>query len=386
LGSGGLRIYPLAFCLYASMARVARLMPVGKSSPQDYLLMAFRTAMALFEHAPPDASAGTGSPLYTEVYEIIRELRRESLTNEAQSLSAAVAAREAHLMRRRYPFAGVSLWTTAGFEEAFTIARRKGEAGRQERAIRYAFAARSTSPSWWWYGSDKRWLEEADIPHPAMVDKGEMCLGPTSCTNSLMFFQLLGRDYSWLPEPTMRLAFGGLLGVWALVRADGGAAMGFCPDAASKQYGMSPLTGDVGISLYAYLRHVASYVLPSRNAGVATFGCHFEVVSNPPGDLFVVRPWDGVGRRIVVRQLGVEVETSFGKIAQLRFDGRKRYASLSIVNPSNKDIQARVTIKGLWGSEVEVCGKVIKGENGEIVVPCELSSGETTELEIRVRG
>jgi hypothetical protein len=147
---------------------------------------------------------------------------------------------------------------------------------------------------------------------------------------------------------------------------------------------MSEMTGDVGISLFAYLRHAASYVLPSRNAGVATFGCHFEVDATSGTEQYVVRPWDGVGRRIIVRQLGIEVEASFGKIAELRFDGRKRRASLKIENPAAMDLQAFVTVKGLWGTEVEACGKIIKGENGEVVVPIDLRSGSTTDLEIRV--
>jgi hypothetical protein len=161
--------------------------------------------------------------------------------------------------------------------------------------------------------------------------------------------------------------------------------MGFCPDPASRQYGTSQLTGDVGLSLYYYLRNVASYVLPTGTSGVTTFGCRFGLESEH-GEELVVQPWDGVGRRIVVRQVGMEVEASFGKIVELRFDVRKRKARVLLQNPSDKDLEALITVRGLWGSRIEASGVTLEALDGELNAPVYLPKEATAALELKVVG
>jgi len=218
-----------------------------------------------------------------------------------------------------------------------------------------------------------------------VFDKGELCLGPTTVANSLMFFKTLDRDYSGMQESTMRLAFGGMLGPWALIRADGAASMAFCPDAASKQFGMSGVTGDIGISLFHYLRGVGAYVLPSRSAGVTTFGCHFETETESGKESFVVRPWDGVGRRVVVRQFGIEVVAEVGQILEVTVDSRKRQASVTMKNNSEADLMGRFRVKGLWGNLFEVAGMEMVGENGDLKVSVLLPPSASLRTEILVK-
>ncbi len=377
-------LYGLAANLYHAMARIAAGYGETEWDAARYLREAGKTIEALYRGGFPRGIKWAGVPgmhgLQTLPYELKAEDEDEAALNAARSMGE----RAAELIRRRVPFATDSLWSTQGFEEAFYASRVLRNDEAEELIFRCAYAARSHAPSWWWYGSDKRFLDDQDSPHPAMLDKGEMCLGPTTSANSLLFFDAMDRDYTGLPESSMRLAFGGLLGVWALVRADGAAAMGFCPDSASRQYGMSWLTGDVGLTLWHYLRNVAATVLPSRNAGVATFGCHFEIETDKDDEFFVVRPWDGVGRRIVIRQIGLEVETSGLKIEEFRFDSRKRYAVLKVLNTSDKEHEASVRIKGLWGDRFKVDGRPMQAVDGDLAIGLNVSPGVVTALEIKV--
>jgi len=182
----------------------------------------------------------------------------------------------------------------------------------------------------------------------------------------------------------LRLAFGGLLSVWALVRADGAGSMGFCPDAASKQFGMSALSGDLGIGLFAYLRHASSYVLPTRNSGVITFGCHFEIETKQDREVYIVKPWDGVARRIVVRQIGMQVKASFGQIREFRFDSRKRWAQATIKNPIDKDAKCDLVVQGMWGRVVVVDGKRYDADAEGAKISLSLKPGEIRKVEIMV--
>jgi hypothetical protein len=196
----------------------------------------------------------------------------------------------------------------------------------------------------------------------------------------------LDHDILRIDETSLRLAFGGLLGIWALVRADGTAGMGFCPDTSSQQFGMSWTTGDVGMSLYQYIRKVASYVLPNRHGGVQTFGCHFEVENEGSKEIFVVRPWDGVGRRIVVRHMNLECEVVNASIVEMKLDGRKRFATFALENASKRDHVAKLEVRGLWGNRFVVDGRETESQYGKLVTSVEISAGQTRQFEIKVIG
>ena len=160
----------------------------------------------------------------------------------------------------------------------------------------------------------------------------------------------------------MRMAFGGMLAPWALIRADGAASMCYCPDLNSKQAGFNVFTGASGLGYSHYLRTVGAYVLPNKQAGNYIFGCHYEATD----DRHIIRPWDGVGRRVILRQIGAEFEVSFGCFREIQLDLRKRWFETIIENPSDKSVVAEITIKGLWGSSIEIGGEIFPAENGVV--------------------
>jgi hypothetical protein len=378
------QVYPLVFLLYGSMAKVAALHRT-RHEAHEYLRRAARAARALFLFAQPSLMNGIGIPLMSQFPSLIAQLESAGMEEEVAELRKFGERRGRELSKRRYPFAGDGLWSPSGFEEAFDVALRIRHDELQERALRLAYAKRTLTPSWWWYASDKRWIDDSDAGlGAAALDKGELCLGPSTVADSVLYFRTLDRDYATLPEHTLRLAFGGMLGVWSLVRPDGAASMGFCPDVASKHFGMSSVTGDIGVSLFHYLRGAASFVLPSRHSGVTTFGCHFESEGEDAPENYIVRPWDGVGRRIVVRQVGLEVETSFGIIRELRFDARKREATLTLENPSDRDQMPTLSVRGLWGRRFAVAGKELQGVEGRLFAEVALPARETSRLDITV--
>jgi hypothetical protein len=379
-------VYPLVACFYQAMYRTSRFFGSTAHTPEVYLRWAARTAIAMFDCALGRDPHLSGIPVAAHLSSIVDDLQGAGEFELAEQLDRRIRNRYRTLLRKKYPYAGDSLWTTDGFEEVFAAALALRDEEQLERCIRCAFAARSLAPSWWWYGSDKRYVEYSEgVPHPVLRDAGELCLGPSTPANSGIFFKMLDRDYLQLPDAHLRQAFGGLLGVWALVRPDGAASMGFCPDAASKQFGVAPLTGDVGISLFQYLRHTGAYVLPSRSSGVATFGCHFEAESDPSQDLYTVRPWDGVGRKVVVRQVGLEIESLHGGITQVRFDARKRWAEVRLRNATERDLKLPLRVRGMWGEDFEILGNSAKSTAGELTFSADVPRSGEVNVEVRVK-
>ncbi len=381
ISSGRPHTYGLVACLYHSMADVAATYGGTDRSRKGYLLQAAKTIEAMFKHVKMPLM---GIPLLSYMSDILEAVEAEGLKEEAARLRRLIETRHVLFGRSKYPFAGDSIWSTEGFEEAFSAAVARGDEAAQERILRCANASKSLAPSWWWYGSDKRWREDESFGQ-VLADKGELCLGPTMVASAAMFLRTLDRDVASLPESTLRLAFGGMLGVWALVRGDGAAGMGFCPDAASRQFGMSWTTGDVGVGLYHYLRNTGAYVLPTRTpSGLTTFGCHFEIETISGVERYVIRPWDGVGRKVVMRQIGLEVLTNACRIVEVTLDSRKRNATVTLDNSSDKELVATVTVRGMWGTRFGVSGKELQGENEELRLQVPIPANGVLRQEISV--
>lgn len=381
LNYGRPEMYPMTYSLYHSMYRVASTYGETRLEAREYLSLAYRTAIAMFREGIQRSARSAGLLGNGRLFDLMEDLAAVGMTDEVGQLLKFTNARASEILRREFPYAPEGTWDTAGFEEVHALARYMQDDESQERAIRCAFAARSLAPSWWWYGGDMRQFDSAELlAHMGNGDSGELCLGYTTAANSLMFFQNLDHDYGQIPEAHMRLAFGGLLSPWALVEPDGSAAMGYCPDQASKHFGKNALTGDIGVSLFHYLRGAGAYVLPSRTYGVFTFGCHFEVEDR----YYVVRPWDGVGRRVVLRQIGAEFWVRFGKIEEVRLDARKRWAEVVLTNPADKSIAVALFAKGLWGRKFEVSGRPTESVDGILGVSITVAAHATTRVQMKV--
>jgi hypothetical protein len=356
-------VYPHVFNLYHSMYRVARSYGETRLEATEYLVHAAATAKAMFEQGWRLYVRTVGVLGFARAHDLLADLRAERLNEEAEAVRAVLEAKSAELAKLSYPYAGESALDTSGMEDVVAAAKYLADDEHLERSVRCAFAARSPSPSWWWYGSDKRIWDGADsTPIQALVDKGEACLAHTTIPNSQIFFGLMDRDYLALPEAYMRMAFGGMMGPWALVRRDGAAAMCFCPDWASKQAGFNAYTGAGGLGYYHYLRCAGSFVLPNRTVGATAFGCHFEVGE----DAYVVRPWDSVGRRVSMRQIGFDLGLTFGCLQQLRLDLGKRWFEAQVENPSDKDVRTRLSVRGLWGEQVRAGSQLTEAVDGTV--------------------
>jgi hypothetical protein len=395
VGHGRATLYMLALSLYASMARVAKIGFAGRLE-EEYQAMGGTIARGLQEHV--DEGRAGNLILLEEAAAFASDLPLGSNTEKStlRDHSAAhglIGARSLSLSRREHPFWTDGHWSAAALSEPAILARGERTTGLNhlappdngllERTLRYIAAARSLSPCWWWYASDKRFGEEYDgTPHPAMPDRGELTLGPSTVANSRRLLTELEKDGPQMDEARLRMAFGGMMAPWALVRPDGAAGMGYCPDPASRMHGVAWTSGDVGLSLFHYLRGVASFVLPSRTQGVVTFGCAFEVEGEGAGETFIVRPWDGVGRRIVVRHVGLDVRCEGARIDEMRVSATKRSATFSLRNSSDKPLPARLEVRGLWGSAFQVDEETLELDGEVLRANLPIPAGEVRTVRI----
>ncbi len=365
--------YPHVANLYHSAYRIAKSYGALSRIPREYLKMATQTVDAMFEHGWRLYVRSVGVLGFARIYDLLADLESEGLREDAATVRKWLDFKTGELMELKYPFAGESVMDTSGFEEIAAAGRYQDDDDHLERTIRCAFAARSLAASWWWYGSDKRHGDFGETTsRRALVDRGEACLAHTTIPNSLIFFDLMDRDYLALPDAYVRMAFGGMLGPWALIRPDGAASMCYCPDLSSRNAGYNLFTGASGLGYYHYLRGAASYVLPNREPDGYSFGCHHRVEQN----MHVVRPWDGIGRRIIMRQIGAEFELSTGCFKELRLDVLLRWFEAEVHNPSDRRVSTILCAKGLWGTTLQIEDASIDSESGVFRLPIELQPNE----------
>lgn len=374
--------YPHVVNLYHAMFRIAESYGETLERPEVYLRRAVQTAVALYRFGWRHYVRTVGLLGGSRMHDLLADLHRIGFAAEAVRIQEIIDAKAQQLVKQGYPYAGESVLDTSGFEEVFRAAMYLNDDEHMERTMRCAFAARSLAPSWWWYGSDKRSWDGADsTPLHALIDRGEACLAHTTISNAQIFFESLDRDYLAVPDAYMRLAFGGMMGPWSLIRSDGAASMCYCPDLSSKHHGYNAFTGACGLGYFHYLRQVGAYVLPSRSYGTFTFGCRFE--QDDDGN-YRVAPWDGVGKRVILRQIGAEFELTFGKFVEVVLHGRKRWAKMMIQNPSDKDISTQLTIRGLWGAQLVVAGKLVDSVDGSSTSDLVLPANQTVEISAKV--
>lgn len=373
--------YPDVFNLYHAMYKIASVYGETRWRPPIYLKMAADTVQAMFKFGWRHYVRTVGVLGFARVYDILADLERENMTEELNQIRPLIKMKAEQMVAQEFPYAGESVLDTSGFEEVHTAALFLDNDEHLERTMRCAYAARSLAPSWWWYGSDKRSWDGADsAPLKALIDRGEACLAHTTIPNSTMFFAQLDRDYLAIMDAYMRLAFGGMMGPWALVRNDGAVSMCYCPDLSSKHHGYNSYTGSSGLGYFHYLRLAGSYVLPNRQQGVFTFGCHYEQDDHRHR----IQPWDGIGRKVILRQIGCEFELGFGRLISVTLDNRKRWAELVVENPSDKTIRSDVKIRGLWGTVVNIQGKNVNVVQGLATGRVELPAGKQTVIKVMV--
>jgi hypothetical protein len=144
--------------------------------------------------------------------------------------------------------------------------------------------------------------------------------------------------------------------------------------------GFSPVTGNIGHALYNYLRQAGSFVVPSRHFGTFVLGCHYEYDSG----VYRVKPWDGVGRLATLRQIGVTVNISFGRIEEVLVSSRKNLAMILIENPADKAMNTTVHISGLWGTLADFDGKSYKASDGVFSLSTKIPKRSSTTILLKV--
>ncbi|MCW5944076.1 MAG: hypothetical protein KIS66_17745 [Fimbriimonadaceae bacterium] len=377
---GDPEMYVRVALFYLSMARIAHTTGLLSWPFESWLSLCARTITAMFANADPNRLERSGLPLFPLLHDLFQLSNYVEEAPWLEGLVQPLVQRLERLAILEYDFRDGRDWSSEPFEDLYNAAVFTKNRNTQDKLVRCATAAKGLGPSWWWFGVDKALFEGVN-PQPKLIDNGELGITAPTVANSAMLLNLFTRDIRFVPKHVLRAAYGGMLAAWSLVGPEGQSAAAFCPDPSSRMAGMLPFTGDTGATLYLYLRHIASYLLRGQSGEALPYGCSYDA----DDESYTLRPWDGLGQRVVLGLTGVRFETTFGTIAEVRVDRRKRWAKLILSNPTRVRGTARVRIEGLWGAEFVVNGTEFAAEEGVLAWEQSLGPNATERLEVRVR-
>lgn len=295
--------YPLITNIYLSMYRIADRYRLTKlRSKEEYLEMAYRTAMVGYELGRNKFNGAPAGATVTELLEVLKKEREdwfESLNQKMAFIAEENAGSE-------YPF-GSELYvdqTSHNQYEAMMVYYGKKE--KLSEAYRITCALRGGfQPAWFLYGNEKR---------------GNVCCWYGTPLNSRVLFD--GFEYTG-NQTFLKLGFGGLFSFLTCIRSNGAAHGWFLwwPDRTG--FDLRSLDTDMG--MYGYLKAAKSYVVDDDVFGRCGYGCTWEKT----GECETIVPYDGIGIRFVSVPHAISVECEKGSMKKIVVDGEKNIMQIT---------------------------------------------------------
>ncbi|KAF2034548.1 hypothetical protein EK21DRAFT_97622 [Setomelanomma holmii] len=277
--------------------------------------------------------------------ELLEDLKRESMSNEAAALEASMQYRAERWETEAVPFGSEMAWDSTGQEGVYYWTKHFNLPTTPAKALNSILAYMPTVAHWGWNGNARRYW---DFVYGAKIQQIERQIHHYgSGLNSLPMLHSFESD----PAHTfynLRVGFAGNTAPLTNIDQDGfaSAAMHSLPELLK----WDPYSGDYGQGFLGLALGQATYIVHEAQYGdVALGGDVDETASN--ATVVVVWPKDAVRRRVFVAELGLKIELSAGAIQKVVFDRNAQSITLTIADSATSDaLKARSAI--VWLKEM----------------------------------
>ncbi len=267
-----------------------------------YLDHAQMTVVAMMRDAPEYAQFGQ---MEGDIFvDILKDLRREGMTDKARELEALMRARADHWKSLPYPFGSEMAWDSTGQAEVYAWMRFFGHQKQADETREVILGYDPTIPSWGYNGNARRYW---DFLYGGKVPRIERQIHHYGSTlNAVPLFDAYRADPS--DVHLLRVAYGGLMGGITNIDQEGFSSAAFhsAPDMMS----WDPYSGDYGMGFFGHAYAAATYLVKDPTFGWLGFGGN---VSEANSEVRIV-PKDGARSRLFVAPAGVWLTLEAGKI------------------------------------------------------------------------
>lgn len=322
-----------------------------------YLDNAYKTAMAMTKFAPHYSQFGQ---IEGETYiEILRDLKREGMTQEANTLEAAMKARADHWKTLKYPFGSEMPWDSTGQAEVYAWMRYFGYQPQADLTREVILGYDPTIPMWGYNGSARRYWDFGFAGKTQRLERQLHHYG--SAINAVPLFDAYRanpRDFHLL-----RVAYGGLMGALTNMDQDGFGSAAF--HAFPDMLRFDGYSGDHAMGFWGHAYATATYLVDHPEFGWIGFGGKVTVGRQD----VAVEPDDSGRSRLFIAPAGLWITLDSGKIERADYDVKTGRVTLRLSGAGDYTDAARIRVQTTVAGKPDYQLAGAKIERGAYVVP-----------------
>jgi hypothetical protein len=298
-----------------------------------YLGKAYQTTVAMMRDAPYYAEFGL---MEGDVFvDILKDLKREGMTQEATEMERLMKKRADHWRTLKFPFGSEMPWDSTGQPEVYAWMRYFGYQPQADVTKEVILGYDPTIPSWGYNGNARRYWDFLYGGKYSRIERQIHHYG--SALNAVPLFDAYRADPKDLH--LLRVAYGGMMGGITNIDQTGFSSAAFhsWPDMMK----WDPISGDYGMGYYGHALTAATYLVNDPTFGWLGFGG--DVTQGKDG--VQIQPKDGARARVFVAPAGAWITLDAGKISNVVYTPANGAINLTLDPATATTPNARLRIE-----------------------------------------
>ncbi|PKK37279.1 hypothetical protein BWI96_08010 [Siphonobacter sp. SORGH_AS_0500] len=281
---------------------------VKQGNWKSYLENAAQTALGMVKLAPYYAQFGQMEG--TVFYLILKDLKREGLTELAAELESTMKKRADLWRSLEYPFGSEMPWDSTGQEEVYVWSYYFGYRDKAEVTLNAILGYMPTIPHWAYNGNARRYWDFLYGGKLSRVERQIHHYGSgLNAIPVLMAYRDQPDDFYLL-----RVGYGGLMGAIANITEDGFGPAAFHSYPSTLE--IDALSGDYGCGFFGYAVNTISYLTQHPEFGWLSFGGNVR----QQGNEVILKPTTAARSNVYLSPIGLQVSLDAGMIEQVAYN------------------------------------------------------------------
>lgn len=281
---------------------------VKQGNWKSYLEHAAQTALAMMKFAPYYAQFGQMEG--TIFYLILRDLKREGLTDLATELESTMKKRADLWRSLEYPFGSEMPWDSTGQEEVYVWSYYFGYRDKAEVTLNAILGYMPTLPHWAYNGNARRYWDFLYGGKLSRVERQIHHYGSgLNAIPVLMAYRSQPDDFYLL-----RVGYGGLMGAIANITEDGFGPAAFHSYPSTLE--IDALSGDYGCGFFGYAVNTTSYLTQHPEFGWLSFGGNVS----QQGNEVILKPSTAARSSVYLSPIGLQISLDAGQMERVSYN------------------------------------------------------------------
>jgi hypothetical protein len=297
-----------------------------------YLNQAYETSIAMTKYAEGLAVFGQ---MEGDIFlQILDDLKREGLTDQAANLESTMRSRTERWKAQAYPYGSEMPWDSTGQEEVYAWTKYFGYTDKADVTLNAILGYDPAIPHWGYNGSARRYW---DFIFGASLQYRRLERQLHHYGSSLNAIPLL-TEYREHPDDfyLLRVGYAGSTGVLSDVDQEGFLSPAFhgFPDMLR----FDPVSGDNGPNLFGHAWNAATYVVSHPEFGWVAFGGNVGT----EGESIKVIPLDSARIRVYIALYGLWLTLDAGNFQSI------------VINPKTSTVRVGLAAANQFTSEARL--------------------------------